>query len=167
MAEWLNTFKRGVANGNGHRSVALHCLVAPPIREYVNFDLPFVVFTDVSDMGLKKTEEQGGCPGVWSWILNRGEGNYYAVLLALQWWRYYLEWEFFTVFTDNSTLLWVLDVQTPSACLQGFTLRNTGGKSTTQFQMPCPDDHMTWPPLLPIYHQPVALNSIKGAAQMK
>uniref|UniRef100_A0A8C1GVQ7 Reverse transcriptase domain-containing protein n=1 Tax=Cyprinus carpio TaxID=7962 RepID=A0A8C1GVQ7_CYPCA len=110
-------------------------LVSPPVLGHPNLNLPFVIYTDASEVGLGAVLVQQTGLGTEevlafaSRTLNPAERNYttteqecLAVVWALEKWRYYLEGKFFTVVTDHSSLMWVFKTQKPNTCLIRWAL---------------------------------------------
>ncbi|XDV22712.1 hypothetical protein PO909_027558 [Leuciscus waleckii] len=111
-------------------------LVSPPVLGHPNLNLPFVIYTDASEVGLGAVLVQQTGLGTEevlafaSRTLNPAERNYttieqecLAVVWALEKWRYYLEGKFFTVVTDHSSLMWVFKTQKPNTRLIRWALR--------------------------------------------
>ena len=111
-------------------------LVSPPVLGHPNLNLPFVIYTDASEVGLGAVLVQQTGLGTEevlafaSCTLNPAERNYttteqecLAVVWALEKWRYYLEGKFFTVVTDHSSLMWVFKTQKPNTRLIRWALR--------------------------------------------
>lgn len=107
-------------------------LVTTPVLGHPNFSLPFVVYTDASEVGLgavlvQQTGTGTGTEEVLCFAsrsLNKAERNYsatelecLAVVWAVEKWRYNLEGRFFTVVTDHSSLVWVFKTQKPNTRL--------------------------------------------------
>ncbi|KAK6169383.1 hypothetical protein SNE40_020449 [Patella caerulea] len=96
-------------------------LVEPPVLAYADFSKPFILHTDASGLGLGAVLYQGhnGLEKVIAYAsrsLNRSEGNYPAhklEFLALKWsviekFHQYLFNNYFTVYTDNNPLTYIL-----------------------------------------------------------
>lgn len=107
-----------------------------PVLGHPNFKLPFVVYTDASEVGLGAVlvQQTGlGTEEVLAFAsrsLNKAERNYsttelecLAVVWALEKWRYYLYRRFFTVVKDHSSLVWVFRTQKPNTRLMWWALR--------------------------------------------
>ncbi len=105
-------------------------LVSPPVLGHPNLSLPFVVYTDASEVGLGAVlVQQTGLDteevlAYASRTLTQAEINYttteqecLAFVWALEKWRYYLEGKFFTVVTDHSSSMWVFKTQKPNTRL--------------------------------------------------
>ncbi|KAF7642354.1 hypothetical protein LDENG_00259510 [Lucifuga dentata] len=105
-------------------------LVSPPILGHPDFNLPFIVYVDASDVGLGAVLSQQtglGSEQVLAFAsrtLSPAEHNYsttkqecLAVVWALEKWRYYLEGRHFTVVTDHSSLVWVFKTLKPNTWL--------------------------------------------------
>lgn len=111
-------------------------LTSPPVLGHPNFNLPFMVYTDASEVGLGAVLVQQTGLGTEevlafaSRTLNAAERNYttteqecLAIVWALEKWRYYLEGKFFTVVTDHSSLVWIFKTQKPNTRLIRWALR--------------------------------------------
>ncbi len=111
-------------------------LVSSPVLGHPNLKLPFIVYTDASEVGLGAVLVQQTGLGTEevlafaSRTLNPAERNYttteqecLAVVWALEKWRYYLDGKFFTVITDHSSLMWVFKTQKPNTRLIRWALR--------------------------------------------
>lgn len=133
-------------------------LVSSSVLGHPDFNLPFIVYTDASDVGLGAVLAQQTGLGAEqilafaSRTLNQAERNYstteqecLAVVWALEKWRYYLEGRHFTVVTDHCSLMWVFKTQNSALGLSGGHYGykssplqwNTENASTIQCQMPC------------------------------
>ncbi len=130
-------FKWTAACQNAFVNLKQH-LMEPPIFGHPDLNLPLVVYTDSSDVGLGAVLCQQIQPGTEevlayaSRTVNRAERNYsttehecLAIVWALEKWQYYLEGCYFTVVTDHSSLKWVFKTNKPSTRwalrLQEFT----------------------------------------------
>ncbi len=111
-------------------------LMESPILGHPDLNLPLVVYTDSSDVGLGAVLCQQRQPGTEevlayaSRTLNRAERNYstteqecLAIVWALEKWRYYLEGCYFTVVIDHSSLKWVFKTNKPGTRLMRRALR--------------------------------------------
>ena len=111
-------------------------LIRPPVLAHPNFNLPFVVYTDASEVGLGAVLVQQADAGTEEVLafasrsLSAAERNYsatelecLAVVWALERWRIYLEGRLFKVVTDHNSLLWVFKTTKPSTRLIRWALR--------------------------------------------
>ena len=117
------------------------CLEAP-VLVFANFDKPFLLETDASELGLGVVLLQKQSDGWYhpvayvSWSLTIHECNYYSTkqeFLALKWviveqFQEYLHWKLFVVKTDNSPLTYIFNTPNLDATqhcwvesLAGFT----------------------------------------------
>lgn len=112
------------------------CLISAPILRCPNYDLPFQVHTDASNCGVGGllTQEIEGVEhpiAFMSKSLTAQERNYsitereaLAVLVALEYWRCYLDnGKRFVVYTDHSALKWFLNLNNPTGRLARWGVR--------------------------------------------
>ena len=110
-------------------------LVSPPILARPDFDLPFVLQTDASNVGLGAvlTQVQEGEERVIAYAsrtLTDPERNYFtteleclAVIWAVEKFRVYLEGTRFTVITDHSSLKWQHNLKNPAGRLARWAMK--------------------------------------------
>ena len=96
-------------------------LTEAPILAYPDFNLPFILACDASDVGIGAilSQVQGGKERVIayaSWTLNAAQKNYtvtececLAVVEFIAHFRPYLAGQHFTIITDHSSLKWLIE----------------------------------------------------------
>lgn len=92
-------------------------LVSAPVLALPNFHRPFSIETDASDSGIGAVLTQDGHPlayisralGPRSRGLSTYEKEYMAVIMAVQQWRQYLQFDEFSIFTDQQSLVQLTD----------------------------------------------------------
>lgn len=111
------------------------CLISAPILSCPNFDLPFIIQTDASDVGLGAvlTQMIEGQEMVISYLsrsLTNNEKKFsttekecLAVLYAIEKWRPYIEGTRFTVVTDHYCLKWLNNIQDPVGRIARWAVR--------------------------------------------
>lgn len=92
-------------------------LVSAPVLALPDLTKPFVIETDASDKGIGAVLQQGGHPvafvsralGPKNQALSTYEKEYLAILLAVEYWRSYLQQNEFTIRTDQKSLVHLND----------------------------------------------------------
>lgn len=110
-------------------------LTSAPILSNPNFQVPFILQTDASDVGLGGVLVQGEgeeeqVVAYWSRKLTSAEKKYQttereclAVIQAIEHYRPYIEGTHFTVITDHASLLWLQNLKDPAGRLGRWALR--------------------------------------------
>lgn len=110
-------------------------LVSAPILALPNFDLPFQIECDASDLGIGAvlTQVQNGEERVIAYMsakLNSAQRKYFAtekeclaVLTAIEKFRQYIEGAKFTVISDHASLQWLQNLRDPAGRLARWALR--------------------------------------------
>ncbi|KAL6455153.1 hypothetical protein MHYP_G00364060 [Metynnis hypsauchen] len=112
------------------------CLTSAPVLRFPDFGRPFSIHTDASDAGLgaaliQKDEEGHDVAVAYaSRTLHKAEKPYstpekecLAVIWALEYFRPYVEGLHVTIFTDHSSLKWLMSRPNPSGRLARWSLR--------------------------------------------
>ncbi|WVZ95411.1 LOW QUALITY PROTEIN: hypothetical protein U9M48_041179 [Paspalum notatum var. saurae] len=107
-----------------------HALCHAPVLALPNFTLPFELETDACATGVGAVLLQQGHPlaylskalGPKSQGLSTYEKEYIAVLLAVQQWRHYLQFQEFTIFTDQRSLVQLTDQRLHTFWQQKYSL---------------------------------------------
>lgn len=110
-------------------------LTSSPILANPDFQKPFIVQSDASDIGLGAVLVQGEnedehVVAYWSRKLTAAERKYQttereclAVIQAIEHFRPYIEGIHFTVITDHASLLWLQNLKDPAGRLGRWALR--------------------------------------------
>lgn len=110
-------------------------LTSSPVLANPNYDAPFIIQTDASDVGMGAILVQGEGDdekviAYWSQKLSAAQSKYQttereclAVILAIEKFRPYIEGVAFTVITDHASLLWLQNLKDPSGRLGRWALR--------------------------------------------
>lgn len=110
-------------------------LSSAPVLATPNFDLPFVIQTDASDVGLAGVLVQGSGEeerviAYMSQKFTSAQRKYstterecLAVLAAIEHFRPYIEGAHFTVITDHASLVWLQNLKNPNGRLGRWILR--------------------------------------------
>jgi hypothetical protein len=101
-------------------------LCQSPVLALPNFERPFCIEIDASDNGISAVLMQDGHPlaylskslGPKSRGLSMYEKEYMAILLAIQSWRSYLQFQEFVIFTDQKSLTQLSDQRLHTSWLQ-------------------------------------------------
>jgi hypothetical protein len=99
-------------------------LTSAPVLMYPDFDKPFILYTDASQIGLGAVLSQKGDDGkehvivYASRTLNSAEKNYstteqecLAIVWAVKYFRHYIFGSRFTIITDHAALQWLLNAE--------------------------------------------------------
>ena len=110
------------------------CLITRPILAYPNFKLPFIVFTDASNVGLGAvlSQIQNGKEKVIAYAsrhLNQAEKNYatiekeaLAIVFAVKKFKSYIHGHETKIVTDHAPLKWLMKVKNTNAKLARWAL---------------------------------------------
>lgn len=110
-------------------------LTSAPILANPNYEIPFIIQTDASDLGMGAVLVQGEgeeerVVAYWSQKLSSAQRKYQttereclAVILAVEKFRPYIEGAKFTVITDHASLLWLRNLKDPTGRLGRWALR--------------------------------------------
>lgn len=114
----------------------VHKVITPPILAFPIPGLPYSIDTDASvykvGCALFQQHHNGERKpiGYWSRSLNQAENNYstterecLALVWGIQTLRPYLEYKWFTVYTDHAAFRWLLTIADPSGRLTRWRLR--------------------------------------------
>ena len=111
-----------------------NCLTTKPILAYPDFELPFIVFTDASNVGLGAilSQIQGGKERVIAYAsrhLNHAERNYatiekeaLAIVFAVKKFKTYIHGHETKIVTDHAPLKWLMKVKDTNAKLTRWAL---------------------------------------------
>ncbi len=100
-------------------------MTTAPILGYLDYNKPFILFTDASEKGLgavlsQKQEDQEIVIAYASRSLNKAEQNYpiteqkaLAVVWAIEYFHKYLIWQKFIIVTDHSALTMMIKTHEP------------------------------------------------------
>lgn len=111
------------------------CLTSSPVLANPNYELPFIIQTDASDVGMGGILVQGEgederVVAYWSLKLSAAQRKYQttereclAVIMAVEKFRPYIEGTSFTVITDHASLLWLQNLKDPTGRLGRWALR--------------------------------------------
>lgn len=111
------------------------CLLEPPVLCAPDFNLPFEVHCDASNVAigavlLQKVEEAYQVIAYASRVLSQPERNYsttekecLAVIFALEKWRPYIQGQQTIVKTDHSSLTWLQNIKNPAGRLARWVAR--------------------------------------------
>ena len=128
-------------------------LISAPILCHPDFSLPFIVYTDASDVGIgavlaqkdKQSLERTNCFA--SCVLSKSERGYapvqceaLAIVYAVKEFRPYLYGNEFTVIMDDNPLRWLQSVKDSSDCLLRWSLKLQEYNSHIEHR---PDTHHT------------------------
>uniref|UniRef100_A0A671MRQ1 Reverse transcriptase RNase H-like domain-containing protein n=1 Tax=Sinocyclocheilus anshuiensis TaxID=1608454 RepID=A0A671MRQ1_9TELE len=101
-------------------------LTSAPILRFPQFSLPFFIHVDACDVGLgaalMQRDEQGRDCAV-AYASRTPEKECLAVIWALEYFRPYIEGLHLTVFSDHSSLKWLMSRPNPTGRLARWSLR--------------------------------------------